>query len=282
MVLEAAPLPTHLLHYLLTLGVAALLGVVAFNTLSRPRDFLTACGVALTKVQRTAAEIERKTFHIAGLLVPTTHQFLLAIGFKNIVCVQICVVITVVGWTLDLLRVAFPGGVIARNWPLASLLRESERQKLTGGCYFSLGCTLTIAFSPPSIATVSMLFLILGDMSAAIIGVSFGGETCTMRLGRQGKKSLEGSLAMFAVCFATCCSVFLSVELREYPAFAGALAATLVELHEPFGINDNLTIPIISSLAMQWAFSRVAACDAPETIEWVRAMAQQAVHPGGL
>ena len=56
-----------------------------------------------------------------------------------------------------------------------------------------------------------MLFLILGDMSAAIIGVSFGGETCTMRLGRQGKKSLEGSLAMFAVCFATCCSVFLSV-----------------------------------------------------------------------
>ena len=84
------------------------------------------------EVQRTAAEIERKTFHIAGLLVPTTHQFLLAIGFENIACVQICVVITVVGWTLDLLRVAFPGGVIARNWPLASLLRESERQRLTG------------------------------------------------------------------------------------------------------------------------------------------------------
>lgn len=38
---------------------------------------------------------------------------------------------------------------------------------------------------------------------------------------------------------------------------AGALAATLTELHEPFGLNDNLTIPIFSSLAMQWAFSRI-------------------------
>jgi len=44
------------------------------------------------------------------------------------------------------------------------------------------------------------------------------------------------------------------------PLSAGALAATLTELHEPFGINDNLTIPIFSSLAMQWAFSRIQGC----------------------
>jgi hypothetical protein len=107
---------------------------------------------------------------------------------------------------------------------------------------------------------------------------------------------------MFVVCFSVACTVFVSVELREYPAFAGelnsdpavqpaelreyprslpaslssaagataqspmlallflvagALAATLTELHEPFGLNDNLTIPIFSSLAMQWAFSRI-------------------------
>jgi hypothetical protein len=35
--------------------------------------------------------------------------------------------------------------------------------------------------SPPSIAMVSILFLVLGDMSAAIIGVSFGGETCGLK-----------------------------------------------------------------------------------------------------
>lgn len=39
----------------------------------------------------------------------------------------------------------------------------------------------------------SILFLVLGDMTAAIIGVSFGGDALgKLRLGREGKKSLEG------------------------------------------------------------------------------------------
>ena len=42
--------------------------------------------------------------------------------------------------------------------------------------------------------------------------------------------------------------------------FFGALVATLTELHEPLRLNDNLTIPIFSSLAMQLAFARIAAC----------------------
>ena len=41
---------------------------------------------------------------------------------------------------------------------------------------------------------------------------------------------------------------------------AGALAATVTELYEPFRLNDNLTIPLFSSLAMQWAFARIHAC----------------------
>ena len=40
----------------------------------------------------------------------------------------------------------------------------------------------------------------LGDMAAALIGVSFGGEVASLKLGREGKKSVEGSLAMFCVC----------------------------------------------------------------------------------
>ena len=55
--------------------------------------------------------------------------------------------------------------------------------------------------SPPSIAMASTLFLVLGDMTAALVGVSFGGEVSAIKLGRTGKKSIEGSVAMFAVCF---------------------------------------------------------------------------------
>jgi len=117
---------------------------------------------------------------------------------------------------------------------------------------------------------VSILFLVLGDISAAIIGVSFGGDACIVKLGRAGKKSLEGSLAMFLVCFVTGCTVFAGVELREYAAFVGALAATLTELYEPFGVNDNLTIPLISSVALQLGFKRIETCASPDGLLYVR------------
>ena len=34
----------------------------------------------------------------------------------------------------------------------------------------------------------------------------------------------------------------------------------LTELHEPLRLNDNLTIPVFSSIAMQLAFQRIATC----------------------
>merc|ERR1712151_1355764 len=111
--------------------------------------------------------------------------------------------------------------------PLKSILREHEHKQLTGGCYFSLGCTLAVTFSPPSIAMASIMFLVLGDMSAAIIGVSFGGECCTVKLGRQGKKSMEGSIAMFTVCFFVGCLTFCTVPLREYACFIASIVATV-------------------------------------------------------
>ena len=43
--------------------------------------------------------------------------------------------------------------------------------------------------------------------------------------------------------------------------FIGAATATLTELNEPFGINDNLSIPLASSVAMTWAFARMASCE---------------------
>ena len=65
---------------------------------------------------------------------------------------------------------------------------------------------------------------------------------------------------MFFVCFCVGSTIFAHIRLREYPVFWGALVATLTELHEPFRLNDNLTIPIFSSIAMQLAFHRIQTC----------------------
>ena len=211
-----------LLELLLTISLISIFATVGFKRLKRPGVFIKACGVRARKVQRTMQEIERKTFHLATLLVPLIHQMLLWGGeWTNDECVKLCWVITAAGWTADLMRVYGPPW--AKRWfPLKRLLRESEKQRITGGCYLSLGCTLTMAISPPSITLTSILFLVLGDMSAALIGVSFGGETVGLKLGRHGKKSAEGSAAMLVVCFVVGCVVFGGVELREYPVAIGA------------------------------------------------------------
>lgn len=184
-----------------------------------------------------------------------------------------------------------------------------------------------ISLFPREIAITSILFLVLGDMVAALIGVSFGGETVVVKLGRDHKKSVEGSLAMFLLCFSVCCLVFARVHLVEYVAFVAAAVvsggpsdalmlatctllryvapnphafpsaanawlephvdrkfgpvsitadpgatapynlcaaqATITELYSEdllWGLNDNVTIPFFSCIALTWAFDRTQFC----------------------
>eukprot|EP00936_MAST-01D_sp_MAST-1D-sp1_P000853 g853.t1 len=239
-------------------------------------------GVAIGKVRRSAREIERKTFHLCALLVPAVYQTLLAHGASRDSCRAIAWTLCSCTWAFDLLRLYQPG---VNDWfkrtPFGKLMRQKEHNQLAGGCYLSLGCTLAIHFFPPAIAVCSIMFLVLGDMWAALIGVSFGGDMVVVKLGREGKKSAEGSLAMFVACFFVGLLVFSDVYLSEYAVFVGALMATVVELHEPFGLNDNLTIPVLSGFALTWGFARVHQCSMQVVIN-AEAMRSQPSQPGNL
>ena len=59
-----------------------------------------------------------------------------------------------------------------------------------------------------------------------------------------GKKTLEGSLALFLIALAFAAWIVKPL----LAAFVGAVAATCVEL---LPINDNLMVPISAGLAMQ-------------------------------
>mmetsp|Transcript_15466 Transcript_15466/g.27698 ORF Transcript_15466/g.27698 Transcript_15466/m.27698 type:complete len:289 (-) Transcript_15466:65-931(-) len=259
---EVSPLPSgpFLTAYMIVLAISGFVVICIIRSL-RPKDMrriLTDAGVAIDKVKKTAQEIERKSFHIAGLLVPLIYQVLLQYGFSHKFCTRILWTITISGCTSDMLRIHVP--FVARNWPMKSILREQEHTQLCGGSYFSLGCTLVIHGFTPVIAMTSIIFLVLGDMSAALIGRSFGRTLCTIGVGPGGKKSVEGSGAMFLVCFVFGCTIFSQVHLREYPVFVASLVATLTELYEPLGINDNLTIPIFTSIALTLGFARIYSC----------------------
>lgn len=246
------------------LVVVAILGfsVLVFVRGLRPkgiRRLLKDAGVAMSKVAKTAREIERKVFHLCGLLVPLTYQVMLGQGVSKWACVKLCWTITIIGCGLDLARVHIP--FVQRNWPLKSILREREQHQLCGGSYFSLGCTLSLHMFDPVIAMTSIIFLVLGDLSAALIGRSFGQSVCSMKVGPGGKKSVEGSVGMFLCCVLFGCTIFSQVHLREYAVCIAAMTATLVELYEPFGINDNVSIPVLSALALTFGFHRTFACE---------------------
>ncbi|CAJ1434862.1 unnamed protein product [Effrenium voratum] len=223
------------------------------------RRLLADAGVAMHKVKKTATEIERKIFHLCGLLVPLTYQLLLTHGVSRGFCVKLCWTITVIGVSCDWLRVHVP--FVRDHWPLKSILREKEATTLCGGSWFSLGCTLAIQVFAPVIAMTSILFLVMGDMTAALIGRSFGQSVCSMKIGPGGKKSVEGSMAMFMTCFVFGCTIFSPVHLREYAVVIGSLVATLTELYEPLGINDNVTIPLLGGVALTFGFARTYSCE---------------------
>jgi len=251
--------PTWLLVYIVGLFfIGAVVSLIVKSTDKKALTSMVAgAGVRTVKrIARTVVEIERKTFHASGLLVPLLFNLMLQWGWTETQCALLCWVITISGWAMDLSRLYGPS-VIRDNWPGASLLRDKEKTQLTGGCYFSLGCTLAINLFSPATATAAISFLVIGDMMAALIGVAFGGDTCIVKLGREGNKSLEGSMAMFVSCFVVGLMVFQEEPLAEYPVFIGAVAATLVELWEPFALNDNLTIPVMSGLAIHFGFARL-------------------------
>lgn len=150
---------------------------------------------------------------------------------------------TVALLSLDAARLRVPSFRHRCSVWLASFLRKEEERKLTGASYFLLGSLVTVLAFPPGIASLAILFLTLGDPAATIIGIWKGRV-------RFWNKSLEGDIACFAVCLLV---AVLVVVVRGSPkllaAIAGAFIATIFEAL-PLRLNDNLTIPFGSALAM--------------------------------
>lgn len=134
-----------------------------------------------------------------------------------------------------------------------SLLREKEKNRLNGTTFFFSANLLVVLLFHPIIAICASLFLILGDLAAAMVGMSFGRTKFP-----HSSKSVEGSVAMFLVCFLIGFVCFKDrLILFEYVAAVGATSATLAELIPIFGIDDNFTIPLISGFFMTLAAWRL-------------------------
>jgi dolichol kinase len=184
-------------------------------------------------------EIRRKYIHLIGLTVPVlywTTNYIIPSFSKQITLGFITFFLLLfTGFEFYRLSHGIPKEAYAIVKPM---IRPQEMRGIGGHVYFAAGAFIAVLAYSRDVAIAALLISVFADGGAAVFGSRWGRHKLI------GKKTLEGSLALFLIALAF--AAWIVKPLMA--AFIGAIAATCVEL---IPINDNLMVPISSGLAMQ-------------------------------
>jgi len=123
------------------------------------------------------------------------------------------------------------------------VVRDSEKIHLTGASYMLLAALISFLVFARDIAVTSVCFLALGDALATIIGGSNGQK-------RVRGKTMVGKMACLLACLGIGFILhYAGLNVSILAVLIGAVMATIAEAIPKF-IDDNLTIPLISGIAM--------------------------------
>ena len=176
-------------------------------------------------------EILRQIIHASGIFIVVLGLFL-----TPEVLILLCIIMLVFAEMVFILDKYY-------QIPIFSFILSNSKRKddERGFLYFFLGiiATLYIFGFNTAIAYTGILMLLIGDSASTIIGRRFGRH----KLPFNDLKSVEGSLAFLFVGFISALTL-----LPILPSFIGALVGALTEGYSP--IDDNITVPIISALAI--------------------------------
>lgn len=183
-------------------------------------------------------ELWRKTTHMGALVIPGGYYLL---GLEKSTALWILLPFTVLVIATDLSR--FRGWWLWRGFfgkLFGRMIRSHEQNgDWTGATYILIASCCTIALYSKPIAIAALAFIIVGDSAAALIGRRYGKH-------KFGRKSYEGSAACLG---ATLLVAALAPGISFPVAAVGAAVATLVEA-KPLGVDDNISVPVLSGLAM--------------------------------
>ena len=142
--------------------------------------------------------------------------------------------------TVELARLFIPVFRSKVHLYFSPIMRGAEEKKLSGVTYMLIGAWVTIYLFEKDVAIIALLLVSISDAAAAIVGTAYG------RI-HLWQKTLEGSVAFFTV---TGLMMMLVSGLTLEQKLVGMISGTLVELL-PIPVNDNLSLPIVTALAMQ-------------------------------
>ena len=119
----------------------------------------------------------------------------------------------------------------------SALASPREARRLASSTWFLIGALTVLVVAPHPLFAPAMLVLALADPAASVIGRLWGRH-------RLGKGSWEGTGAFFLVAVAVL-TPFAGLPAALISALAVAIAEVL-----PSGIDDNLTVPLATVLAL--------------------------------
>lgn len=193
-------------------------------------------------------EFKRKAIHLFALCIPIGYFFLK--DKPKPLSLLILTPFVLGAIMIDIIRLRRLPLHGFLNRLLGPVLREHESADFAGASYILSASFFTILLFKKSVAVAAISFIILGDISAALIGRRFGKTKIRWSLGESNDgnswKSLEGSLS----CLFMCLVVALVIpHLPLWVGIVGAFVATVVE-GITLPINDNFSVPLLSGLCM--------------------------------
>ena len=185
----------------------------------------------------TSNEYLRKIIHLFNLIIPFVYLFFI---HKKWDMVILLTVLTFLFLLVEILRNKIRWVKSLFDSLLNSMLRSHELDgKLTGATWVLIGALFSIMLFSKPVAIIALIFMSLGDTTAALIGQNFGKH-------KVGDKSWEGFFSGLAVC------IIVAINFPLLPltvSLAGALTAMIMEL-VPIPLDDNFKIPLGAGAVM--------------------------------
>jgi phytol kinase len=181
-------------------------------------------------------EILREVIHIGGFSIPFICMYLLN---SHIVSLMI-LIITILYITSEFLRIRGINLPVISTVTWKTAIKPELYEIATAPAFFALGIVLSLLLFPTPINYVPVAILTLGDGFATFFGKTVGRTALSLNKG----KTVEGSVFGFIFAFS---GALLFVNPTK--ALIGSAVGMLVELL-PLPINDNLTIPLTTGLAL--------------------------------
>ncbi len=190
------------------------------------------------------SEVLRKAIHLCSLSIPVIYYFI-----SRELALSILIPLAALSLIIDLAR--YSNNTFSRlfyeifGFMLRKHEKDNSKKNLNGATYVLLSAVLVVLIFPKIFAVTAFAVLIIGDLSAALIGRRFGRTKFL-------NKSLEGTVAFF---FFSSIVVLLTPKIDgsiiEYLIGFAAVAIGAVVENISYGwVDDNLTIPLSVAVSM--------------------------------